>query len=88
MPVSADLARAVLAPASIALIGASADENKHGSLPQRYLRRHGYAGEIFPINPTRDVVLGEKAYRSVADVGRPIDHAFIMLPTGSCICDM
>jgi acyl-CoA synthetase (NDP forming) len=85
MGVAPDLARAVLAPASIALIGASADENKHASLPQQYLRRHGYTGEIVPINPTRDVVLGEKAYRSVVEVGRRIDHAFIMLPTAAVL---
>jgi acyl-CoA synthetase (NDP forming) len=81
--VHADLARAVLAPASIALIGASADENKHASLPQRYLRRHGYAGRIYPINPTRESVFGERAYKRVRDVGEPVDHAFIMLPTRS-----
>ncbi|HKH34148.1 MAG TPA: CoA-binding protein, partial [Beijerinckiaceae bacterium] len=83
MRVHADLARAVLAPASIALVGASADENKHASLPQRYLRRHGYAGRIFPINPTRESVFGERAYKRVRDVGEPVDHAFIMLPTNA-----
>jgi acyl-CoA synthetase (NDP forming) len=53
MTASNDLARAVLAPATIALIGASADENTHSSLLQRYLRRHGYAGDVFPINRRR-----------------------------------
>ena len=76
----AEITRALLSPASIALVGASGDENKHASLPQRYLRRHGYPGEIFPINPRRASIFGEKAYPSLGAVGRPIDHAFIMLP--------
>lgn len=75
------LADALFRPRGIALVGASDDRNKHSSLPHQYLRRHGYPGEIFPINPNRDTVLGERAYRSVADIGRPVDHAFIMLPT-------
>lgn len=81
MSVAPDLARTVLAPGSIALVGASADANKHASLPQRYLRRHGYTGRIFPINPTRDQVFGEQAYKRLPDVGQPIEHAFIMLST-------
>lgn len=76
-----DVAQALFNPASIALIGASGDANKHASLPQQYLRRHGYSGAIFPVNPARDSVLGEQAYKSVGAIGRPVDHAFIMLPT-------
>lgn len=72
---------ALFRPRSIALVGASGDQNKHASLPHQYLRRHGYRGEIFPINANRESVFGERAFRSVAQVGRPVDHAFIMLPT-------
>lgn len=76
----ARLARALLSPASIALIGASADEQKHSSLPQRYLRKHGFRGAIFPINPARHEIFGERAYASIDQVPQPVDHAFIMLP--------
>jgi len=75
------VARALFNPRSIALVGASGDENKHASLPQKYLRRHGYSGEVFPINAHRDYVFGERTYKRVSDVGRPIEHAFIMVPT-------
>lgn len=68
-------------PRSIALVGASGDQNKHASLPHQYLRRHGYSGEIFPINANRDSVFGERAFKSVGQIGKPVDHAFIMLPT-------
>ena len=75
-----DLAQALFAPRAVALIGASGDAGKNTARPQRFLARHGYAGTVLPINPTRAEVLGAKAYKSVADAPRPVDHAFIMIP--------
>jgi acetate---CoA ligase (ADP-forming) len=74
-----DLARALFAPRSVALIGASGDEAKNTARPQRYLRKHGYAGRIVPINPGRRRVLGEPAFATLAEVPGDIDHAFIMI---------
>lgn len=74
------LSKALFAPESIALIGASGDESKHASLPQRYLRKHGFKGAIFPVNPSRDEIFGERAYPSVDKIPQAVDHAFIMLP--------
>ena len=73
------LARALFAPRCVALVGASGDARKNTARPQRYLRKHGYAGRIVPINATRDEVLGERAYKNVADVPGEVDHAFIMV---------
>ena len=75
-----DLARALFAPRAVALVGASGDAKKNTARPQRFLARHGYAGRVLPINPTRAEVQGAKAYRSVADAPAPVDHAFIMIP--------
>ena len=75
----AALSRALFAPDSIALIGASGDETKYTSLPQRYLRKHGFAGAIFPVNPSRTEIFGERAYASIDRVPQRVDHAFIML---------
>ena len=47
------LYEALFAPRSVALIGASGDEKKNTSRPQRYLRKHGYTGRIIPVNPGR-----------------------------------
>jgi len=49
----------------------------------RFLRKHGYAGRIVPINASRSEVLGERAYRSLAEAPGAIDHAFIMTPGDS-----
>jgi acyl-CoA synthetase (NDP forming) len=78
--VGATLTKALFAPDSIALIGASADVSKHTSLPQRYLRRHGFTGKIFPVNPTHREIFGEPAYASADLIPQQVDHAFIMLP--------
>jgi acyl-CoA synthetase (NDP forming) len=75
-----NLAQALFAPRAIALVGASGDAAKHTARPLRVLRKHGYAGRIVPINASRDEVLGERAYRSLADAPGDIDHAFVMTP--------
>ena len=65
-------------PKSIAVIGASADEGSVGHDIFKNLRTQGYQGEVFPINPKRDEILGEKAYPSVKDVS--VDLAIIVVP--------
>lgn len=74
------LADALFAPRAVALFGASADAGKNTARPQRYLRKHGYGGQIVPINPARAEVLGARAYATLADAPGEIDHAFIMVP--------
>ena len=64
----------------MALVGASGDASKNTARPLRFLRKHGYSGRIIPINATRGEVLGERAYRSLAEAPAGIDHAFIMTP--------
>jgi acyl-CoA synthetase (NDP forming) len=71
---------ALFAPRAVALIGASSDAKKNTARPQRFLRKHGYAGRILPINPSRSEILGEPAYPSLAEAPGAIDHAFIMVP--------
>ena len=66
-------------PKRIALIGASADVTKTTSRPQRFLRKHGFAGEILPVNPSRSEILGEKAYKDLDAIPGDIDHAYILL---------
>jgi acyl-CoA synthetase (NDP forming) len=39
--------------------------------------QYGYEGEVFPVNPKANEILGTKAYPSVNDVGRKLDLAII-----------
>ncbi|MFA7504955.1 MAG: acetate--CoA ligase family protein [Burkholderiaceae bacterium] len=57
-------------PASIAIIGASDDPNKIGGRPIHYMLRHGYRGEILPVNPKRPSIQGLPAYASFAELPR------------------
>ena len=77
----ASLRAALLAPRSVAIVGASDDPSKTASRPLQYLRRIGFEGTIYPINPRRDTVLGERAWPSLSALPEVPDHAFILAPT-------
>lgn len=64
---------------SIAIVGASNRDNALGSLPITYLQRYGYAGSIFPINPSTTEVRGLPCYPSLGAVHSPIDLALVMV---------
>ncbi|MHC2281353.1 acyl-CoA synthetase (NDP forming) [Bradyrhizobium diazoefficiens] len=68
---------ALMSPRSIAIIGASQEATKIGGRPVDLLRRHGYAGRIYPVNPKAVTVQGLKAYASVAEVPEAPDLAII-----------
>ena len=70
---------ALFAPRAVAPVGASGDPAKNTARPQRYLRKHGFRGKIFPVNPHRKEVLGEVSFKSVLEIQEPVDHAFIMV---------
>lgn len=70
---------ALFEPRRIALIGASSDVAKTTSRPQRFLRKHGFSGEILPVNPSRSEILGEAAYKDLDAITGEIDHAYILL---------
>ena len=66
----------LMRPSSIAVVGAS-PANSFGGRSVRHLKRIGYAGKVFPVNPNYDEVFGWKCYPSVADVPENIDVAVI-----------
>jgi acetyl coenzyme A synthetase (ADP forming)-like protein len=70
----------IMKPKGIAVIGASNEEGKIGNSVMKNLINGGYAGEIFPINPKSDEVLGRKAYKSVSEVDGNIDVAVFAVP--------
>ena len=75
------LVEALFDPRAVALIGASDDAGKTAGRPLRFLRKHGYAGPVYPINPNRSAVQGERAYASLGDAPGPVDHAYILIDT-------
>jgi acyl-CoA synthetase (NDP forming) len=68
------------APQSIALIGASRDQEKIPGRLLAMLRKNDYPGKLYPVNPNYDDIDGLKCYTSIADIGAPIDLAVIIIP--------
>lgn len=72
--------RRLFAPRGIALIGVPGDLSRPGARPLHFLRRHGYPGRIFPVNPGHRVIGDLPAYPSVDALPEPPDVAWIGLP--------
>jgi acetate---CoA ligase (ADP-forming) len=72
----------LLAPRSVAIVGASSDPSRIGGRPLRYYRQACFAGRVYPINPNRDQVQGYKAYQTIESVPDQIDLAVIAIPAG------
>lgn len=60
--------KSALDPASIAIVGASDNPHKVGGRPLLYLRRYGYRGRIYPVNPARAEVQGVRAFAAIQDL--------------------
>jgi 3-hydroxypropionyl-CoA synthetase (ADP-forming) len=60
-------------PRSIALIGASATPGKIGYSVLDSLVNHEFKGEVYPVNPGRDEIMGKKSYKSLEDIGKPVE---------------
>ncbi len=70
----------LVAPKSIAIVGASDNPVRIGGRPVAHLLRHGYAGAIYPVNPKRDVIQGLTAYPSVSDIPGAVDYVLVAVP--------
>ena len=79
-----DLA-AVFGPRSVAVIGASNTPNKAGFNILKNLLRLGYEGEIYPVNPKAEEILGLKAYPAVDQIPHQVETAIIATPSGAAV---
>lgn len=65
---------------TVAVIGASPDDNKIGGKPMRFLREFNFRGQIFPVNPRYQEIGGYRCYPDVASIEEPIDAAIVAVP--------
>jgi len=70
----------VFNPTSIAVIGASRKPGTIGNKVVENLIEGGYKGKIFPVNPSADEILGQKAYPKVTDIPGEVDAAVFCVP--------
>ena len=81
----AELARVLLSPHSVAVVGASDDASKTSGRPLMFLRQAGFAGRIYPVNPRRAQVQGETAWPDLASLPEVPEHVFVITPTDTVI---
>lgn len=72
--------RPLVAPRSIAVVGASTSPTKSGGVLFHNLVRGDFAGPLYPINPNAAEVMGRTAYPSLAHVPEAVDLVYIVLP--------
>jgi len=60
---------------TIAIVGCSPDNTKASNHVAEYLRDNGY--KMIPIYPKEDKILGQKVYRSLAEIDVPVDMVVI-----------
>ena len=68
-------------PSSIAIVGASNNITTMGTIQLFNLLNSGFSGEIFPVHPKEEKVLGRRAYASVDDLPYAPDLAVLVVPT-------
>jgi acetyl coenzyme A synthetase (ADP forming)-like protein len=73
----------LLTPGSVAVIGASRDPATVGHQVLRNLLAGGFAGPVYPVNPSAAHVASVKAYPSVLDVPGAVDLAVIAVPAAA-----
>src|SRR6202051_2475664 len=56
---------------TIAVVGLSAHWHRPSYFAAKYMQDHGY--RIYPVNPMYAEVLGEKCFKSLRDIGEPVD---------------
>ena len=72
-------------PASVAVVGASTRPQSLGHVLLKNIMDMGFEGDIYPINPRADSILGLKAYPSISDVEADVEMAVIMVPSSAVI---
>lgn len=70
----------LLAPESVAVVGASPREETIGFRVIRNLRRLGFPGPIHPVNPRYAEVAGLRCYPSLSALPERVDAAFVAVP--------
>jgi predicted CoA-binding protein len=77
-PSREELVRIYKQTTTIAVVGASANEDKAAHSIPRYLKSQGY--KIIPVNPRGGEILGERVYRSLQEIDVPVDVVDVFRP--------
>ena len=70
----------VLNAQSVAIIGASKNKTKRGYQAIKTLLADGFEGQIYPVNPKEDKILGLRCYKDITQIEGSVDLALITTP--------
>lgn len=79
------IAAALFEPRSIAIVGASARTGSVSSRPLEMLKAHGYAGQVFPVNPRYDTLQDLRCYPDLSSIGQPVDLVLSLVPAAATL---
>ncbi|HEY4355222.1 MAG TPA: acetate--CoA ligase family protein [Acidobacteriaceae bacterium] len=75
----------LLAPRSIAIVGASPNPGSFGAVVLGNLRRAGYSGDLYLVNPKRSEIDGVACLASVDELPESVDCAVLTIPRASVL---
>ncbi|MFZ0324293.1 MAG: acetate--CoA ligase family protein [Actinomycetes bacterium] len=74
-----DLSR-LLAPRSVAVVGATERTGSYGAVTMRNLLGAGFGGRLVPVNPSRATVFDVPCVASLVDLDEPVDAVVVATP--------
>lgn len=78
---------ALLSPRNVAIVGASDRPGSWSITVNNSLKRTGFKGPIFPVNPRNETIWGgEPCYKDLASLPEPPDHVVVLVP-GRAVID-
>ena len=69
----------LIKPQSVAVVGASADPTKTAGRPVAYLKKLGFSGQIFPVNPKVNEIDGLRCYADISSLPAVPDVGMVLL---------
>ena len=81
LPMTNNPLHTIMAPKSVAVVGASNNPMKMGTIQALTLMKSDYPGDIFPVHPTETQVFGKKAYKNIADLPYAPECVLAVVPS-------
>lgn len=66
-------------PGSVAIIGASTDPKKVGGRPLHFLKKHGFTGDVWPVNPRANKIEGYRCFPDIESLPGAPDASIILV---------
>ena len=76
---------ALTSPRNAVLVGASDRPGSYSARVLANLRRYGFPGPVYLVNPRRGEIAGERCYPDVASLPQPPDHLVVLVPAAGVV---